>query len=74
MEGLIPLLIVLMFAITIGSFLKSMEEQARKDHEDSIKELRKELGHKEDCPPHKWTYHPVSSKLTCTRCNYVAGS
>lgn len=23
---------------------------------------------------HDWTYHPVSKKLTCTKCNYEAGS
>ena len=29
---------------------------------------------KEDCPPHKWTYHPETSKMTCTICNFVAGT
>jgi hypothetical protein len=29
---------------------------------------------KSDCPPHKWSYHPVTDKLTCTACNFEAGS
>lgn len=66
---------ILLLIVSLGSFLNSLEEEARKKQEQEIEELRKELGHvKDDCPPHKWTYHPVTNKLTCTRCNYVAGS
>lgn len=24
--------------------------------------------------PHDWTYHPETKRLTCTKCNYEAGS
>lgn len=26
------------------------------------------------CPPHKWTYEPVTEKMFCLLCNYRAGS
>lgn len=26
-----------------------------------------------DCPPHKWTYHPITQRMTCVVCNYEAG-
>lgn len=29
---------------------------------------------KKECPPHKWSIHPVTDKYTCQECNFVAGS
>lgn len=29
---------------------------------------------KKKCSPHVWSIHPVTNKLTCTECGYVAGS
>lgn len=26
------------------------------------------------CPPHKWSHHPETHRLTCITCQYVAGS
>jgi len=38
------------------------------------REQRAAALNKHKCPPHKWTYHPVSGNLTCTVCDFVAGS
>lgn len=26
------------------------------------------------CPPHRWSYHPVTERLTCIVCDFIAGS
>jgi hypothetical protein len=28
---------------------------------------------KQPCDLHDWSYHPVTKKLTCTECGFVAG-
>ena len=37
-------------------------------------QTQKPVEPKSDCPSHKWSYHPVTNKLTCTECNYESGT
>jgi hypothetical protein len=63
------------FIVSLFSFFRAPEEEGKKRHEEEMNQIRLEPGQEGgNCPPHDWTYHPVTDKLTCTRCNYVAGS
>jgi hypothetical protein len=62
MFGLIMLIV--MFLVIIN-FARSVDENLKKKYGGKIAS---------PCPPHKWTYHPVTNRLTCTECNYEAGS
>ena len=39
---------------------------------EQMEKFKKQV--KKDCPPHRWSYHPVTDKLTCQECNFEAGS
>lgn len=62
MELLIFLLIIVLF------FTATTQKQD--DEKDKVRIIR---CHEMD-RSHDWTYHPVSKRLTCTKCNYEAGS
>lgn len=72
---LVSFIILIAFIFTLFSFFRALEEEGKRRHKEEMSKIRLELGQDEgQCPPHDWTYHPVTDKLTCTRCNYVAGS
>jgi hypothetical protein len=58
MEGLIVLITVALIALWIN-FMRYQE----KYWENAKKELLIEK-----CPLHKWSYHPVTNRLSCTKC------
>lgn len=68
MDIFLILLIVIGFAL----FANILDSNARERHRKAMKGLQEDL-HGKSCPPHKWTYHPVTNRLTCTLCNFVAG-
>lgn len=75
MDELIVAALVAAFIVSLFSFFRALEEEGKKRHEEEMNQIRLELGQEEGrCPPHDWTYHPVTNKLTCAKCNYVAGS
>jgi hypothetical protein len=51
-------------------WLKEATDKAESEARDA--ELLNKL--RESCDMHDWSYHPVTKKLTCTRCGFVAGS
>lgn len=69
------ILLILLFIIIIASLLNALEKAAKEKQDKIINDFYKEF-HEIDknCPPHKWTYHPKTNRLTCTLCNYEAGS
>jgi hypothetical protein len=66
---------ILIFIVGFAMLGNKMEADARKKRQKILEELQDEVhGKEKNCPPHKWTYHPTTERLTCTVCNYIAGS
>lgn len=62
------ILLILAIVVFVAMLRNASEDAAKERHSEMVGLNRK------DCPPHKWAHHPVTDKLTCTICNYVAGS
>ena len=60
------LLIFMVIAIVFFTFSTSSKE----DEANKVRVIR---CHEMD-RQHDWSYHPETKKLTCTKCNYEAGS
>lgn len=68
-------MLLMLLLVGIGSFMDHLEREAKKKNEEELNALVAQAANKDKwCPPHTWAYHPVTDRLTCTRCNYVAGS
>lgn len=62
------LLIFMVFMVLIILFLEQGATQASRNSTEVVKKC-----HEID-EIHDWTYHPVTKKLTCTKCNFEAFS
>lgn len=78
MELLFILMLIVWFGILMRFVEKNAREKQKKYLQEAMKEANGEISDSQvsskRCPPHKWTYHPKTEKLTCTLCNYEAGS
>lgn len=71
--------VIVLFTVFMALLGNKIEDAARKRHKDMVRDLKRDLNYEKpveqrSCPPHKWSYHPATEKLTCIVCNYVAGS
>lgn len=69
---------VLFLVALIGIFYSIAASLAR-HAEETEREYKTMLRNIKQCPPapgahHDWSYHPQTSRLTCTKCNFEAGS
>lgn len=60
----------LLIFVVIASLFLIGTSQKQEDEKDKVRIIR---CHEMD-KAHDWTYHPETKKLTCTKCNYEAGS
>lgn len=65
----------LILIVIFSNFINWVEQKALERQAKVLSEIKEEVYPTEKkCPPHKWSHHPETHKLTCTSCNYVAGT
>jgi len=72
------LAVFLFLALVIFGFYM-MASAISKQNEEYEKEYLRLVQSVKRCPPepgthHDWSHHPSTNKLTCTKCNFEAGS
>lgn len=69
------MILFFMLGAIIGWLIVISMNQDYARYADELEDLNRKI---KGCPPYKghhdWTYHPVSKKLTCTKCNFEAGT
>jgi hypothetical protein len=65
------MILFFMLGAIIGWLLVTSVNEDHSEFEDLKRKIK-------ECPPfeghHDWTYHPVTHRLTCTKCGFVAGT
>lgn len=64
-KGLLLIFIGVLFLI-MGQIFRSMERDSTKEMTELLAKVR--------CFRHEWSYHPKTSRLTCTTCGLEAGA
>lgn len=67
------IVVILLIVFGLALFSRHMDKKAIESRKKFIAEVRSDVVGR-NCPPHKWTYHPATERLTCTLCNLEAGS
>jgi len=52
-----------------------LDQRLREKYSKELNQALQEATGTKSCPPHSWSYHPVSGKLVCieAKCGLVAG-
>lgn len=71
--------VFVLFLVTIIGIFLFMATLLAKEAEETERQYKIMLRNIKQCPPapgahHDWSYHPQTSRLTCTKCNFEAGS
>ncbi len=61
-----------LFFLGLLVFFIILSNRAHKRAEKLLEKVMQDPADR-NCPPHKWSHHPVNNKLTCTLCNLEPG-
>lgn len=67
-------LAVFMFLALVIFGFYMLSSALSKQAEEYEKEYARLVRNVKNCPPHGWSYHPQTNKLTCIKCNFEAGN
>jgi hypothetical protein len=64
------LILIVITILLCDGFMRKLDAR---QHRKWLEELAKATEDVEKCPPHKWSHHPVTEALECSRCGFVSG-
>jgi len=67
-------LVIFMFLALVVFGFYTVASTISKQIEENEKEYTRLVRSVKNCPPHGWSYHPQTNKMTCTKCNFEAGN